>query len=195
MLVPGKPAINIARDIFHLPNKPASGELDAWLARMAVTQDPSEFHLMIIPMFVTPNLKPANPLQVYHSETGQVETLPYLVSQGAFSSDGHWLLVTDHSKVLIRPIDPPGSAFQPFSDQGDPGTWSPDGSKYYLVSPDQTTVSVYSWPGGALLGNWQAPDYELSGSSWTPDGKSLCVWGREHNDYHQEAIFIIHIPG
>ena len=141
-------------------------------------------------------MQASNPLQVYHSETGQVETLPYLASQAAFSNDGHWLMVSTASppgeKVLIRPIDPPGSAFQPFSDQQIILTWAPGGSRYFQVSPDQTTLTVYAFPGSTLLGRWQAPDYELS-PSWSPDGNYLAVWARSHLDYSQEAIFIIPI--
>ena len=199
LLAPGKPVIKVASDIFHLPLTPGSAGYDIWMARSDVESQTAEgFHLMLIPVFATNNMKASNPLQIYNSETGQVETLPYLVTQGAFSNDGHWLMVStvtpQGEEILIRPIDPPGSAFQPLSVQELTFTWSPDGSKYYQVSQDQATITVYSFSGSTLLGSWQAPDYELS-PSWSPDGKFLVVWSRKHSDYNQQAIFVIPIKG
>ena len=43
------------------------------------------------------------------------------------------------------------------------------------------------------MGIWQAIDEEL-GSLWSPDGKYLSIWGRNHKDYSQESIFMIRIP-
>jgi hypothetical protein len=194
LLTPGKPAIKVATDIFHLPIKPGSGEYDLWDARAVAAQNSSQFHLMLIA-----TSGDSNPLQIYHSESGQIETLPYLASQGAFSNDGHWLLVTKpdvsgQQNVLIRSIDPPGGTFQPFSVQELPPTWwSPDGSMYYQVSQDLTKIAVYTSPGRTFLGAWQAQDYELW-PSWSPDGKYLAVWGRKHTDYNQESIFVIAMP-
>jgi hypothetical protein len=199
LLAPGKPVVHIAANIFHLPNKLGSGDYDCWMARAAVAQNESKFHLMLITIFGSSNGEASNPLQIYHSETGQVETLPYLVSQGAFSNNGRWLLVTETNnsgqhKVMIRPLDPAGGAFQLFSDQEFPPTWwSPDGSKYYQVSQDLTSISIYTSPDSTFLGEWQAPDYELT-PSWSPDGKYLAVWGRKHSDFNQESIFVFPVP-
>ena len=195
LLAPGSPVTKIASDIFNLPLKPGSGNGDIWIAVSDAGRPvTAPFHLMLMPAFASSQSSPSNPLQIYHSETGQLETLPYLVSQGAFSNDGHWLLVSTATpqgeKILIRPLDPPGSAFLPFSAQPLALTWSPDGSRYYQVSQDQTTLTAYAFPSGTLLGSWQALDYELS-PSWLPDGKYLVVWACKHSDYNQEAIFMI----
>ena len=183
-----------------MPVKPASGDYDCWLARSAVdNQDGSRFHLMLIPIFGSSNLQASNPLQIYHSESGQVETLPYLAPQDAFSNDGHWLLVSERNgsgqpENMFRSIDPPGGAFQAFSEGELPLTWwSPNGSRYFQVSQDLTTVTVYSFPGRTRVGSWQAQDYELS-PEWPPDGKYLAVWARKHTDFNQESIFVIAIP-
>jgi hypothetical protein len=200
LLEPGKPVIKIAPDIFHLPLKPGSGDYDTWNVRVVDVerQVTSRFHLMLIPTFTISNESASNPLQIYHSETGEVERLPYLVTQGAFSNDGHWLLVTTHTslgnQVLIRPVDPPGSAFQPFSDQPLPPTWwSPDGSMYAQVSEDLTTITVYSTPDRTILGVWRAPGYGGLSPSWSPDSKYLSVGGGKQNDNEQGAIFVIPI--
>ena len=197
LLAPGRPVVNVAAGIFNLPIKPGSGQFDLWDAMSDVdSQIAGPFHLMLIPVFGSANQKATNPLQIYHSETGKVETLPYLASEGAFSGGGHWLLVTtvtpQGEKTLYRPIDPPGSAFQPFDGEIQILTRSPDGSRYFQVSQDQTTIAVYSFPGNRLLGSWWVPGYELS-PSWSPDGNYLVVWGRKHLDYGQEAIFVIRI--
>jgi hypothetical protein len=193
LLVPGEPVVQVAVDIFRQPLKPASGEYDTWMARSNEGRSGSPFHLLLIPAFGSSNTEASNPLQIYHSESGKVETLPYLISQGTFSSDGHWLLVTAHTeqgdRVLIRPVDPPGSAFQPFNSPSMViSGWSPDGSMRFQV--DTERISLFSTSNQALLGVWQASGYELY-PSWSPDGKYLSVWGRNQNNYNQESIFVI----
>jgi hypothetical protein len=196
LISPGQPVIQIAPEFFHLPLRPGDGTFDAWMAIRAVTANPSQFHLMLVGTTGPAGQRVRNPLQLYHSESGQVETLPYLASQATFSNDGHWLLVNPNpdrssTKNWIRPIDPPGAPFEPLSEKiAIYSTWSPDGSMYYQVSQDLTTISVYTFPDGTFLGAWQARDYELS-PSWSPDWKYLAVWGRKHTDYDQESIFVI----
>jgi hypothetical protein len=195
LLTPGKPAIKIATDLFHLPLKPGNGNQDVWVARSAETANPSRFHIMLVGKA---SQTVENPLQIYHSETGQVETLPYLAAQGSFSNDGHWLLVRQTTgPTLIRPIDPPGSPFQNFSEQADNTyRWSPDGSKIIALSnlaDQQSVISLYTLPQRIFLTAWQSPMYELY-PYWSPDGKYLAVTARLRKDPNQEAIFVIQMP-
>ncbi len=195
LLAPGRSVVKIATEIFGLPIKPGSGQFDLWDARSDdYEQSAGPFHLMLSPGFGSSGQGAAYPLQIYHSETGKVETLPYLASEGAFSRYGHRLLVTTATpqgeKNLYRPIDSPESTFQLFDGKIISLTWSPDGSRYYDQGSQDQTIAVYSFPGNRLLGRWQAPDYELW-PSWSLDGKYLVIWSRKLLDYSQEAIFVI----
>ncbi len=137
-------------------------------------------------------------LQIHHSETGQVETLPYQASEALFSNDGHWLLVnpTDE-QTLIRAIDAPSGEFQPFSDElVDASRWSSDGRLVLAVSgkaSQPTTVSLFTSPEGVWLGAWQADGYKLFPNG-SPDGKYLAAWGRLFSDLNQSALFAVQIP-
>ena len=202
LISPDHPAIQIAPQFFQLPLRPGDGTYDAWIAIKTVTANPSSFHLMLSGTTGNAGQRVKNPLQLYHSESGQLETLPYLASQASFSNDGHWLLVNQNpdrpsTQYLIRPIDPVGAPFEPlpekirFSSQ-----WSPDGTRVIVGPPiagENSVFWVVSSPQGAFLGAWQAPGYEIS-PDWSPDGKYLSVWGREQNDPSQSAIFVVRLP-
>ena len=122
LISPGQPVIQIAAEFFHLPLRPGDGTYDAWIAIKTVTANPAQFHLMLSGTTGNSGQRVKNPLQLYHSESGQVETLPYLASQASFSNDGHWLLVNSNpdrssTQNWIRPIDPPGAPFEPLSEK------------------------------------------------------------------------------
>lgn len=202
LISPDRPLIQIAAEIFHLPLRPGNEKFDLWEAMPAVTSPPSQFHLMLVGLTGNAPQQVKNPLQVYHSESGQFETLPYLASQATFSNDGHWLMVNQNpdrssKQNWIRPIDPPGAPFEPLSEKiRNSSHWSPDGTKVIVEAPlagENLVFSIYSSPQGVFLSAWQATGYELS-PSWSPDGKTLSVWGRLHNDPGQQAIFVVRLP-
>ena len=202
LLSPGQPVIQIAPEIFQLPLRPGNGTWDMWGAMPAVTANPSQFHLYLYGLTGNAPQSAKNPLKLYHSESGQVETLPYLASQATFSNDGHWLLVNQNpdrssKQNWIRPIDPAGAPFEPLSEKiRISSKWSPDGTRVIVKAPisgENSSFSVYSFPKVDLLGAWQALGYELS-PTWSPDGRTLSVWGRVQTDPSQQAIFMVRLP-
>jgi hypothetical protein len=202
LISPGQPVIQVAPEFFHLPLRPGNGTYDAWMAIKTVTANPAQFHLMLSGTTGNAGQRVKNPLQLYHSESGQVETLPYLANQASFSDDGHWLLVNPNpdqssKQNWIRPIDPAGSPFELLSDQIDVfAKRSPDGTKVIMGPPiagENSVFWVVSSFQGAFLSAWQAPGYELS-PDWSPDGRNLSVWGRRLNDPSQQAIFVVRLP-
>jgi hypothetical protein len=201
LLIPGKPVVKIAADIFQQPLKPGKGTYDFWMARSAVTENPPRFHLLLIGTAASQAV--TNPLQIYHSETGQVELLPYTAVQAAFTNDGHWLLVGKGTgqtlnQALIRPLDPQGAPFTMFTDQSSMYyTWSPDGSKALGMSKladQQSVIALFSSPQRTFLTAWRASDYQLS-PYWSPDGKYLAVSARSYKNNNQQAIYVIRIAG
>jgi hypothetical protein len=200
LLSPGKPPVRIAADFFKLPIKPGNGTYDNWLARSVVSKNPPRFHLMLLGLATS---AVTNPLQIYHSETGRVETLPHQAVQGAFTNDGHWLLIGEvkgksSPRAWIRPLDSSGAPLELFTDRIDMSyTWSPDGSQMIGMSNmdnSQSLISLYSSPKRAFLAAWRATDYKMS-PYWSPDGKYLAAFARSYADAGQTALFLIRVPG
>lgn len=138
------------------------------------------------------------PVKLYHSESGLVETLDFVKLWGwGFSPDGRWVLgyeeVVSRQRVsgyqfLIRPVDPPGSAVRPFGRTFSYMQFSPDGSR--MAQASDNAVWIYAFPEGDLLGVWYHPQYDLTLCPWSPDGQSLIVIGF-NIDRVENALFVI----
>ncbi len=137
------------------------------------------------------------PLRLYHSETGQVEELPFKVAWSpTFSPDGRWLLVdarpwrtragTDEtypsSALWARPVDPPGSAVHLVAYGDSQACWSPDWTRMAMAGPGSSlglpnVTSVYGFPEGTVLNAWATGDYRARPAAWSPDSKRLAMSG------------------
>lgn len=140
------------------------------------------------------------PVRFYHSETGEVEEMPFQhLWSPAFSPDGAWLLLEEHTfqdgnerrALWTRPVDPPGSPVQPYP-AGWPVAWSPDWTRAAVVHDRQ--VSIYTFPGGQPLGDWSTGRYSAQELRWAPDGRSLAVPAAVPEAAWQQALFVITPP-
>jgi hypothetical protein len=110
--------IEIAPELFGAPAVPETtpGEEYMWAAD-GISDDSGNYHLVLYGSGVESAFPP---VQLYHSETGQVEALEFThVWEPTFSPDGRWLLLME-SRVgsdqmttpylWARQVDPAGSA-------------------------------------------------------------------------------------
>jgi hypothetical protein len=140
---------------------------------------------------------PFGNMLLYHSETNDIERLPFLstgymystykfVAQG-FSPDGKWLLMQvpddhphgDPNKTWIRPVDGRKQTATYFG-RISYGLWNePMHTIAYTGSMGNPSEDVYimSFPDGQVLSRWHLDDATLSLLAWSPDGTMLLLQG------------------
>ena len=176
-------------------------------ARAADASD--DFHVLLIPRGEEvrfPNV------QIYHSETGEVEDTGYQhVYLGGFSPDGEWLLLDSRPQhaapgsgifyeshaLYARPADPTGSSARLVAEGAAGAVFSPDGRLlamadhgYVFGAPNM--LSVYSFPEGDLLTEWETKEYVLDPVAWSLDGRRLIALGNIPGEYHA-ALYVLDI--
>jgi len=192
--------IAVMAELFGLDQLP-SPNLGFWAAAQAVAGSDS-YHIVLGALhhglFGGVGIESTwPPLRLYHSETGQVEELPFKVAWSpTFSPDGRWLLMdarpwrtragTDEtypsSALWARPVDPPGSAVHLVADGDSHACWSPDWTRMAMAGPGSSlglpnVTSVYSFPEGTVLNAWATGDYRAQQAAWSPDSKRLAMSG------------------
>jgi hypothetical protein len=148
------------------------------------------FHLLL--------LSDGPPL-LYHSESGELEELPYssvssFTSTGSypFSPDGKWLLLSQRpgGAKMLRSVDPPGSVpIQIAAAQSRVGGLAPNGQKMvFLRGPG--SINIVRFPDGEFLSQWRASGYDIQAIWWSPDSKWLVAWGI-NTESGLEVLFVI----
>lgn len=139
-------------------------------------------------------------IELYHSENGTVENLPY--SQASFSAKGQLLeLLSSTNDLWVRNVDPPGSKAQKIMDANDqqPPGWTSDrkmiavARKPTLESP--VAIIVRSIPDGVVRYIWQMSGqygfYNYDQFLWSPDKRFLAVVGTDANNQFSQALFVL----
>lgn len=202
----GKEIVYVAQDIFNVPSL-----LDSevyWQASGVVVTGTNTYHLLLFGSGVEANFPS---VRLYHSETGEVETLPFQYVWGkGFSADGQWLLLEEQpikdgfhgQEVWFRPVDPPGSPLQRLVGGFSLSLlWSSGWTKVASTawnsprpSASQTNVvQIFSFPQATLIGTWENDDYVMVPLSWSPDDSFLAVRGYKAG-VQREALFVIPTP-
>jgi len=164
-------------------------------ARGAAVSGTQTYHLVLGGVGVEENF-PA--LRLYHSETGQVEELPFThTGWPVFSPDGRWLVMDalpikegyESSELWLRPLDPVGSeARRLASGNSSRWIWAPN---WTLVAGESGgDIVLFSVPDGALIGSWDGGDYNLFPLNWSPGGEWLAVHGYLPNG-GEEGLFVL----
>ncbi len=197
--------IEVLSELFGISQTPTL-DLGFW-AEAATVAGGESYHIVLGGVGIE-SLFP--PLRLYHSESGQVETLEFKYpGTGLFSSDGHWLLLdaqTYHPcgperqmcesyDLWTRPVDPAGSSAHLLADGRSMARWSADwsqvaianlGSWYWLPN----VTSVYSYPDGRLLNAWATGEYQALSYAWSPDGRRLAMSGNVPGEW-KHGLFVV----
>lgn len=143
------------------------------------------------------------PVLLYHSETGEVETLAGFTRYwGPFTADGRYLLLLNSTEetgyeiphIWIRPVDPPGSAITHLIGGSYTVSWNPDSTLVAgpLSSDRPRGIQLVTFPEGELVAAWETANYSVFPAAWSPDGRWLVALGNIPNDYHT-AMYIIDV--
>ncbi|GAB4577972.1 MAG: hypothetical protein Fur0022_07040 [Anaerolineales bacterium] len=147
------------------------------------------------------------PMLLYHSESNQLETLPFYSAwpfnspgEPGFSLDGQWLLLGDPvgdepflekigGDYWLRPVDPPDSEAMQLSEETFPAGLSIEGQK--IAFSDGKTLDILGFPSGEFLSRWKALnyDFQIHTLKWAPNGRYLVISGS--NESNQTVLFVL----
>ena len=118
---------------------------------------------------------------LYHSETGEVEVLPFdFAYWNPLSPRGEWVLMledlTEDAPLWARMVDPVGSELIGLGGHIWLMSWSPDEARI-AFNTERGGVRVETFPEGETLGSWDfgPADWSAWSLDWSPDGSSLAV--------------------
>lgn len=176
-----------------------------------VDEESGTYHVLFMP---SANNVSISPLWLYHSETGEVEELPFAdVGYLALSPNEEWLALQRPGEwnngettfrgmeTWARLVDPPGSEPRlvvPVEYHSP--SWSPDWTKVVVRwetgahwdEDAEEGFAILSSPHGTVLQRWQTdvPSYLPVHAWWSPDGKSIALVAA---DGQGESLFILPI--
>jgi hypothetical protein len=186
--------IDVARELFGLEEIPSLLDPDGVSLRAVGAAGTDHYHIALSGVGTEANFPP---VRLYHSESGQVEEMPFrYLWPPAFSPDGGWLLLDEHPvqegyetyALWTRSVDPEGSPVH-FLAGGSPySLWSPDWSM--VVFGGEGSFSVYAFPDGETLGSWVTGDYSARPIAWSPDGSAMIAHGVAPGDWDQ-ALYLV----
>lgn len=191
----GGDVIQIAPDLFGVPTDP--GWPAVFYRAQAFMQPGTQTYHLILSAGGEEHRFP--PVRLYHSETGQVEEMPFThLWSPAFSPDGRWLLLDERpdragygsNALWARPVEPPGR--QPHFIGEGIALWSPGWTE--VTFGLNNTFSVVTFPEGLQRQSGQVRvGYSLYPREWSPDGRWIAFEG--YTGRRPEAIFIVEVPG
>lgn len=191
----GQEALPVAPELFGLPAELGAESEVTLIAGAARGEESAEFHLVLSGGGVEVEFPP---VRLYHSESGQVEELPFLYTGGpVFSPDGQWLVLAAHPikdgyesyEAWVRPVDPVGAeAKRLFGSSSAISAWSPDWTQVAATAPDG--ISLVSLPEGTQSNILQGGPYTLTPLAWSPDSQFLAALGYLQ-DGQGQGLFVI----
>lgn len=180
----------LAQALFNLPGDPQQSAAGAARAGSA------SFH---IALQVPGSGTTPSQIELYHSEDGTLENLPY--SEASFAANGQLLeLLSSTNDLWVRNVDPPGNEAQKIMDANDqqPPGWTSDrkmiavARKPTLESP--VAIIARSIPDGVVRYTWQMSGqygfYKYDQFLWSPDKRFLAVVGTDVNNEFSQALFV-----
>ncbi len=200
LITVGKGVAQVAPDLFGLPAVPVERDLVTLKTRGAAIGDAQMYHIVLSGGSGSNEDFPL--VQIYHSETGATEVLPFMYMwEPVFSADGRWLLFDERPlgsngreshALWVRSIDPVGG--QPhLIDSGNllNVSWSPNWTK--VASGDLGRISILTFPEGIQKVLWSTGNYAIIPRAWSPDGEFLAIEGYIPGA-QQQALYVVPVP-
>ena len=198
----GKGVIQVVPDLFHQTvEKCEPYPCEMRLTADGTLEDENPYHLVL---FGRGDESEFPLVQLYHSESGEVETLPFR-KYGGFSPNGQWLVLYEETwdedkyraiyKIALRAVDPVGSETYPLMDTDAnpfPLAWSPDNT--HIAINSSSGVALFSLADRIQLGFWETGNFEPLYGVWSPDGKFLALSGPTPYPSSSYALFILQLP-
>ena len=201
----GKNVVKVVPALFKQLFVPGT---DDYRATASVLANTDTFHLALVGTSLTvgsPHSSLAQPIRLYHSETGVIERLPFHgLWSPSFSPDGRWLLMDEQpirrsaerpegygsNALWIRPIDASNREMR-YVGEGT-SRWTADWRKVVFVL--ESSVSVLTFPEGEPLGTWNvSSQFNLYPRAWSPSGEFIAVTATSEQGRGQQALFIIDV--
>jgi hypothetical protein len=196
----GAEIVQVVPDLFGLPATEMQPDSTGWFtlrASAASVENDDLYHILLHGGAGNEALFP--PVRLFHSDSGEVETLPYAhLWYPGFSADGRWVLMDSRPDIggyesyalWIRPLDPPGSPIRPFAE----GTLqsAPSPSQSEMVFGWTGKFTLFRFPTGESVRTWTTGDYSNSYFAWSPSGDFLATSGNIPGEY-DAAIFVVDV--
>jgi hypothetical protein len=195
----GGEIIQVAPDLFGVPAPEIPQDSWNWvnLRAFAASVDNDDLYHILLHGIGSEARFP--PVRLFHSDTGEVETLPYThLWYPGFTPDGRWVLLDAHPDIdgyesnalWVRPVDPPSSQMRLFA----------EGTYLSALSPTQSEIAcgwtgkftVFRFPDGETVNTWTTGEYSNSRLVWSPSGDFLATSGNIPGEY-DAAIFVVDV--
>jgi hypothetical protein len=132
------------------------------------------------------------PAQLYHADSGLIETLPYQRSASpAVSPDGQWMIMYEEGGNdfwMRRLADVEGEWRLLGKEISNNLRWNTDVTEVALSQFWQVTWQTF--PEGDLIGQWSTEPFTSMASGWSPDGRFLVVMGLPEIGWYRQALFL-----
>jgi hypothetical protein len=196
----GGEIIQVAPDLFGVPAPIIPQDSDNWfnLRAFAASVDNDDlYHILLHGGSGSDALFP--PVRLFHSDTREVETLPYThLWHPGFTPDGRWVLLDSRPiddgyesyALWIRPVDPPSSQMRLFAEGTLCSGWSPTQSEIAFGWTGEFTV--FRFPDGETVNTWATGEYSNCHLVWSPTGDFLATTGNIPGEY-DAAIFVVEV--
>ncbi len=195
----GGEIIQVAPDLFDVPAPIIPQDSSDWVNLRAFATSVDNDNLYHILLHGVGSEARFPPVRLFHSDTGEVETLPYThLWHPGFTPDGRWILLDAHPDIdgyesyalWVRPVDPPSSQMRLFADGTYWSAWSPNLSEIAFGWTGEFTV--FRFPNSETVKTWTTGQYSNHRLVWSPTADFLATSGNIPGEY-EAAIFVVDV--
>jgi hypothetical protein len=170
-----------ATGIFGLKQVPRESIDEYGLYATALPDFSTQTYHLILAAFGTEDKFPD--IQLYHSENGLIEKLPFQETWlSGFSQDGLWLLMYSYPdsggySILLRRVEKPDDGWHLLASDISYPNWNTNWSQVAYGHTRNNQIIWQTFPEGENLGCWDTDPYNTSQIIFSPDGSTLLTLG------------------